>query len=161
MARRSRDAGDSIAPSSSSSSSSSSSTLAKLARFKHTLQAIPATSSSSPSAKPDVVTAASSLLRDDDGEDGRGGGDVSWMRHRLRFERRPQDWKKEDDELLVLDPMGLEGARDNSASRRGRRGGRGGGRAGRAEQSSVGRRREEHEDDGLMPVLQAELDARR
>ena len=75
-----------------------------------------------PTTTVDWVTASASLLRDaDDEEEMRVRGQeraegMAWMRHRLQFARRPQDYAEEegsrDDGLVVFDPTGREGSKE-------------------------------------------------
>ena len=108
-------------------STSSADTMAKLARFRTKLQHAPL--SSTPAADEeegkeaavDWVTASASLLRDAEDEEEvrvrereRAEG-AAWMRHRLQFVRRPQDYAAEEAEgsnLVVFDPTGREGSRE-------------------------------------------------
>ena len=115
-------------------STASTDVMAKLAHFRTKLQHAQPTSSTTttslttaPSRAPDDgdenkvdwVTASASLLRDAEDEEERKireqerAEGMAWMRHRLHFTRRPQDYDEEggrDDGLVVFDPTGREGS---------------------------------------------------
>ena len=140
---------------------SAASTLDKLQRFKQSIHAMPP-----PSAPPPAPSATPNEGDDDDDTMGEQSGGKGWLRHRLTFARRPQDYVKEAEEaeagFVVLDPKGLEGSR----------GERGRGRSWKVGQESEGargrtrggeqprRRREDDVDEEALPAeLQAEVDA--
>ena len=114
------------------STTSSNDTMAKLASFRSKLQHTtltnpppqPNSAVDSEQQKTDVdwVTASASLLRDAEDEEERKVREkerlegAAWMRHRLQFVKRPQDYAAEEgggeDGLVVFDPTGKEGSKE-------------------------------------------------
>ena len=114
-------------------SAASTDTMAKLAHFRTKLQHAPSTNPTPVTATTeallegeekavpaaDWVTASASLLRDADDDEERRvrqqerAEGIAWMKHKLQFVRRPQDYAEgEDDGLAVFDPTGQEGSRE-------------------------------------------------
>ena len=143
---------------------SASSTLERLAQFRSAIQALPAPPPppSAPSSTYVPSTSAVDEAYADEGDDAQTEKGKGWLRHRLTFARRPQDFVKEDSGAFeVLDPRGLEGSKGQ-----GPRMGRGGrdvealAKRGREKEESQRRRRADSDDDGALPAeLQREVDA--
>ena len=136
----------------SSAQSGAPSTLQRLAAFQQGIRATPLPPAAAASAPP-----AASDEAEEAAETGRG-----WLRHRLTFHRRPQDFEPGSgtgdgggEDFLVLDPLGREGP--TKAGQDGR-----GGPQWRTSDGGGAKRRRAEEEEGdaqLPPELRAQVEA--